>query len=144
MSRVATDRTAPPSSLGRREAELIEHLEAIAHLFDRRYRVPGTSIRFGLDPIFGLVPVAGDTVSAAVALYLVWLAHRAGADGRLKRQMIGNVAVDYLIGLVPIIGNIGDVFFKANTRNLRLLNEHLARTRPPRSGAVSTGRGKLS
>ena len=126
--------TAPPQ-LGRREAELLEHLEALEHLFDRRFRVPGTRIRFGLDPILGLVPVAGDTVSAAVSFYLIWLAHNVGGGARLKGRMVGNVLVDYLVGLVPIIGNIGDVFFKANTRNLRLLREHLARTAPPRSRA---------
>lgn len=139
MTDVADRAGAAQSQLGRREAELLEHLEAIEHLFDRRFRMPGTSIRFGLDPILGLVPVAGDTVSAAVSLYLIWLAHNVGGGARLKSRMVGNVLVDYLVGLVPIIGNIGDVFFKANTRNLRLLKEHLARSRPPRSGASPAG-----
>ena len=127
MDQVADRPGGPEPSLSAREADLLQHLESIEHLFDQRYRVPGTRIRFGLDAILGLVPVAGDTVSAASSAYLIWLAHRIGADATLKRRMVGNVFVDYLIGLVPVIGNVGDVFFKANTRNLRLLREHLQR-----------------
>ncbi|HEX2256988.1 MAG TPA: DUF4112 domain-containing protein [Afifellaceae bacterium] len=135
MSDLAKSDGAAPARMSGREADLLEHLEALERLFDQRYRIPGTPVRFGMDAILGLVPVAGDTVSAAVALYLVWLSRRAGADASIRRRMIGNVFVDYLIGLVPILGNIGDLFFKANTRNLRLLKEHLARTAPPRSAA---------
>lgn len=120
------DRTgAAPSDLTVREAELLEHLETLERLFDRQFRIPGVPVRIGLDSILGLIPVAGDTLGAGMSLYLIWLAHRIGAGGGVKARMVGNAAVDYAIGLVPLVGDVGDVFFKANTRNVRLLKEHL-------------------
>jgi hypothetical protein len=127
MNEVADRGGAAPTGLTIRETELMEHLEALERLFDRQFRIPGVPVRIGLDSILGLIPVAGDTLSAGASLYLIWLAHRVGADSQVKTRMIGNAAVDYALGLVPLVGDVGDVFFKANTRNVRLLKEHLRR-----------------
>jgi hypothetical protein len=127
MTDLAERTGAAPPDLTIREAELLGHLEALEKLFDRQFRIPGVPVRIGLDSILGLVPVAGDTLSAGVSLYLIWLAHRIGADDRVKARMVGNAAIDYALGLVPLVGDVGDVFFKANTRNVRLLKEHLRR-----------------
>ena len=122
-----------PIDLTAREAELLEHLDALERLFDRQFRIPGIPVRIGLDSILGVVPVAGDTLSAGMSLYLIWLAHRIGADDRVKGRMLANAGFDYVLGLIPLVGDIGDVFFKANTRTVRILKEHLRKKARPRS-----------
>ena len=103
----------------------LRRLDRLERLLGRRFGVPG--LRFGLDSVLGLVPIVGDAASGLLSAYLIYEAHKAGADNRLKARMLGNAGFDYLLGLVPLVGDIGDVFFKANTRNVRLLKEHLAR-----------------
>lgn len=102
---------------------LLARLEQVEKLFDRNFSFLG--IRFGWDAILGLVPVAGDTVAAGVAAWIFWKAQRLGVPGRLKAQMLVNIVFDYVVGAIPVLGTIVDVFYKANTRNLRLLKEHL-------------------
>jgi Domain of unknown function (DUF4112) len=108
---------------------LFAHLDRTATLLDGRYCLPFTRIRFGWDVIVGLLPVAGDLMTAAVSLYLVRCARKLGADRPLAARMLLNVAVDALIGAIPIIGTIFDVFFRANERNLLLLIDHIQRHR---------------
>lgn len=138
MTDIADRTGAAPSDLSAREAELLDHLEALERLFDRQFRIPGVPVRIGLDSILGVVPVAGDTLSAGMSLYLIWLAHRIGADDSVKARMVGNAAFDYALGLIPLVGDIGDVFFKANTRNVRLLKEHLRK-----KGRLHSAAGQL-
>lgn len=101
---------------------------------DASLRVPGTNIRFGLDPILGLVPVAGDVVSAAFSLYILREAARLGVPRPVLARMATNIGIDVAVGLVPLLGDAGDVFFKANQRNLGLIDRHL-RSQPPRPRA---------
>jgi uncharacterized protein DUF4112 len=110
---------------------LFVYLDQTAALLDSRYRVPFTRIRFGWDAIAGLLPVAGDLATAAVSLHLVRCARTLGADGQLAWRMVLNVLVDALLGSIPIIGAIFDVFFRANERNLKLLIDHIERHRRP-------------
>ena len=110
---------------------LFDDLDRTATLLDSRYRVPFTRVRFGWDAIVGLLPVVGDLATAAVSLHLVRRAHRLGADRRLASRMVLNVLVDALLGFIPIIGTIFDVFFRANERNLKLLIDHIERHRRP-------------
>lgn len=100
---------------------------------DTRYRVPGTSYRFGLDPIISLLPVVGDTASLLISLYPLAEAARAGVRRRVLVRMLANLGLDWLAGLVPLIGVIPDAWYKANTRNLRLLEKELGNEtqRPP-------------
>ncbi|WP_424933201.1 DUF4112 domain-containing protein [Amaricoccus macauensis] len=105
--------------------EEIEQLERMAKLLDARFVIPFTGIRFGLDGLLGLVPVVGDTAALAPSLYVVYRAHRLGVRRSVLLRMMGNTAADYAIGIVPVFGDILDVAFKANRRNVALLREEL-------------------
>jgi hypothetical protein len=107
----------------------LDRLDRFADLLDSRYRIPGTSIRFGWDPIVGLVPVAGDLVMVVASLQLMAQARGLGADRAMLTRMGVNVAIDFLAGSVPIIGPIFDLFFRANLRNLKLLTDEIQRRR---------------
>ena len=114
---------------------------SLARLLDNAVRVPGTPIRFGLDAVLGLVPGLGDTAGAALAGYVVILAARLGAPSTVVLRMLWNVAVDTAVGAVPLFGDLFDVGWKANTRNLALLDRYLEQPGETRaaSGAVVAG-----
>jgi uncharacterized protein DUF4112 len=111
----------------RREA--LQRLDFLATLLDSAILIPGTNIRFGADAVIGLVPGIGDAVTTALSAWIVYEAHRLGVPRRMLARMIGNVALDGLFGAVPLIGDVFDVMWRANRRNLRLLREHLKRTK---------------
>ena len=113
---------APPS-----RAESVVRLEQLSALLDSAFKVPGTNVRLGLDSLIGLVPGIGDLVSTAVSSYIIWEARRLGLPRWKIARMIGNVALDTTVGAVPLLGDVADVFFKANRRNMRIIREHLAR-----------------
>ena len=104
-------------------------LEQLADLMDNKFVIPGTNIRVGLDAIMGLVPGIGDTASLAVSGYIIHKARQNGVHPFLLSRMTWNVFMDWLIGLVPLVGDIFDVGFKANRRNIALIREHF-KTRP--------------
>lgn len=104
----------------------IREMEELADLLDSRFRVPGTSIRFGLDSLLGLVPGVGDGATAIAALYVVLRAHRLGVPRHLVLRMLGNVGLDALVGTIPLVGDLFDLGFKANRRNVALAKRHLA------------------
>jgi hypothetical protein len=99
-------------------------VERMSKLLDSKFRIPGTSIRFGLDPIFGLFPVAGDLGTMLISLSLIYTMYQNGASGKLVAKMILNVLVDALFGSIPILGSFFDVYYKANNRNVRLLKQY--------------------
>ncbi|MBE9635697.1 DUF4112 domain-containing protein [Salipiger mangrovisoli] len=92
---------------------------------DRAYRIPFTGIRFGWDAMFGLVPGIGDTLALAPALWIVKEAHGMGAPKVLLGQMGANLATDWVAGLIPLVGDVFDIGFRANTRNAALLRRWL-------------------
>lgn len=96
-------------------------IEAISKLLDVAFVVPGTKIRYGIDGLVGLVPVVGDILTTAIALWIVREARALGAPRYLVARMLGNVALDGVVGLVPFAGDAFDVMFRANMRNMRLL-----------------------
>jgi hypothetical protein len=108
----------------RSRRERIERLDRIATLLDTAFVLPGTNIRFGADALIGLVPGVGDSVTTALAAWIVYEAHKLGVPRRVLIRMIGNVAIDGLVGSVPVFGDIFDVAFRANRRNVRILREH--------------------
>ena len=122
---------AETSREGHRDSEVataIVELDLLAALLDSRWRIPGTSIRFGLDALLGLVvPVLGDMATGLVSAYIVVRARNCGAGNGLVARMLGNVLLDTVGGSVPILGSIFDIYFKANNRNIRLLRRHLQR-----------------
>jgi hypothetical protein len=96
-----------------------------ASWLDERFRIPGTRWRFGLDGLLGLIPVAGDTATAALAAYLVFEAKRLGVPNRILSRMVANILIDLAVGSVPVVGDVFDVGWKANSRNLKILKEYL-------------------
>ena len=102
-------------------------LDAIADLLDSRWRIPGTGIRFGADALLSLLPGLGPIMSTVISGYLIWEARRLGVSTGTVLRMIGNVGLDGLISAVPVAGAVGDIFFRANRRNIALLRRHLAR-----------------
>jgi hypothetical protein len=105
----------------------LARLEALAKLMDGAFMLPGTSIRFGLDGIIGLVPVAGDMAAGLVSAYLIWEAKQLGAPKWLIARMVANAFLDTAIGAVPVVGDAFDVLFRANMKNMALLRRHLER-----------------
>jgi hypothetical protein len=108
-------------------AERIARIDRLATLLDTRFAIPFTKIRFGADSLIGLAPGVGDAITTALALYIVYEAHRLGAPKTLLARMLGNVAIDGAVGIVPVAGDLFDVMFRANRRNVRILREHLDR-----------------
>ena len=112
---------------GPTRADSVARLEALAHLLDSAFLIPGTNQRVGIDAILGFVPVVGDLISTALSSYIIWEARQLGLPRWKIARMIGNVAVDTAVGAIPVAGDAFDLFFKANERNLRIINEHLKR-----------------
>jgi hypothetical protein len=94
----------------------------LAQLMDNRFKVLG--FRFGLDPILGLIPGAGDLVSLGLATYIILIAIRMGLPKEKIAQMIGNASIDLVVGAAPILGDLGDFFFKANLKNLEIIRQN--------------------
>ncbi len=108
-----------------RDIQLAERAERIARLMDNSFRVPLTRITFGWDSILGLVPGVGDALALAPSLRILHLSHQAGAPASLRNRMLINIGVDWVIGLVPLLGDIFDLGYKANLRNAALLRAHV-------------------
>ena len=104
-------------------------IEWLAWVMDSAVRVPGTNITLGADALLGLVPGVGNLVTTAVSGYLIREAWRLGVPRRTIVRMVGNVAMDSVISAVPIVGNVADVFWKANRKNMQILAEHFGRDR---------------
>ncbi len=117
-----------------RPVSALARLRGWAEWLDSRFRVPWTSIRFGLDPICSLVPGVGDLVSPLFALLLVVQGIRQHVPRIVLARMVLNAFIDALIGTIPIAGTIGDVFWRANLMNLALLERHAQPGRAPRAG----------
>ncbi len=94
-----------------------------ANLLDGVWGIPFTRWRFGVDALLGLLPVAGDLLSALLGLSLVWHAHHLGAPTHLKLRMAGNLVLDFIIGSLPILGDIADIAMRKNQRNATLLEK---------------------
>jgi hypothetical protein len=103
----------------------LERLRAIARLFDQAFGVPGTRFRFGIDALFGLVPGLGDIAGALVGVYALHVARGLRVPAEIQLNMLANVALDALVGTIPLLGDLFDFVFKAQTRNLALLDEWL-------------------
>ena len=105
----------------------LARLDALARLLDVAFILPGTNIRYGIDGLIGLIPVVGDIITTAISLWLVREARALGAPWHVTARMLGNVAVQGVIGTVPVAGDAFDVLFRANMRNARLLRRWMDR-----------------
>lgn len=101
-------------------------IERLVDLLDQRFQLPGTKVRFGYDALLGLVPVIGDFLGALLGVAVVFEALRMRAPVQVVARMIVNLWLESAIGSVPLVGDVWDVWFKANRRNLKLLQKHVS------------------
>lgn len=113
-----------PSAPQQPQQRGLKHLGRLAKLMDAQFRIPGTDVRFGLDGLIGLIPGAGDLSTFAVSGYMLWIMANNGASGYVLARMTVNILIDALLGSIPLIGDLFDIAFKANMRNMRLMQEH--------------------
>jgi len=118
-----------PTERDSEEIPSIEQIERLADWLDSRFRIPGVPVRFGLDALIGLLPGVGDTATSLAAFYILQAASRHGVPKLTIARMAMNLAVDYLVGSIPFVGDAFDVYWKANRRNVELLRQH-ARANP--------------
>jgi hypothetical protein len=102
----------------------IDALMQLSHLMDRAFVIPGTKIRFGLDSVLGLLPFIGDTLGLAISGYIYTFAKKTGVPFYLRLKMIWNIFIDWLIGIIPFAGDIFDVGWKANSKNVTIIAEY--------------------
>ena len=105
----------------------VARLDALAKLFDTAFILPGTNIRFGVEAVMRLVPGIGDAAASALSCYLLYEAHRLDVPRHVFARMVANVAIEGVVGAVPFIGDLFDVGFRANRRNVKILQEHFER-----------------
>lgn len=103
----------------------LDSIDRLAANLDCRFRLPFTKVYFGWDPVIGLVPIAGDLVSAALSVQIVVAARRLGASPQLVRRMAYNAAIDAVVGAIPLAGTVFDIFFRANLQNVHLLMDDI-------------------
>jgi len=122
--------TAPVSSDRHVDTAWLSRVSNVAHALDSAWGVPGTNLRLGLDSVLGLIPGAGDLVAMGLSGYLLWEAYRHGASRGTLMRMASNIAIDTGIGSIPLLGDLFDVFWKSNRRNMRLLEREFQAHRP--------------
>jgi hypothetical protein len=121
MDRLPTPPALTPE-VGTIDHGRLERLRRVGVLLDNAIPIPGTRFRLGLESLIGLVPGIGDVIGSLLSLYIIVEAHRMGVPRSVLARMGWNVAIDTLVGEVPILGDLFDIGFKANLRNLALLD----------------------
>lgn len=116
--------------LGRDAASVRKRVEGMEHLLEGLIKIPGTNQRLGLDVILDVLPIGGDVIGAALGAYMVWEARNLGMSKAQMARMFGNVGLDFLLGLIPLVGAVPDFFFRSNTRNLKIIRKHLDKHHP--------------
>ena len=120
-----TTQTAADSATTPGQPPALERARVVGNLLDEAITVPGTGFKIGIDPILGVLPVAGDSVTTLASLYIVFVGLRLGLPPRALAKMIGFVGVDFVVGSVPILGTVVDAFLKVNKRNVATLERHV-------------------
>jgi hypothetical protein len=132
-TRMHTDAAAKIAGMipiGRDPAAVRQRIEAMEHLLEGLFTIPGINRRIGLDVILDVIPVGGDVIGSVMGAWMVWEARNLGMSKTQMARMFGNVGVDFLLGLIPVVGIIPDFFFRSNTRNLKIIKRHLDRHHP--------------
>jgi hypothetical protein len=124
----------PPNDLGQltsRDPQAVRRrIEMLEGLLEGIFTIPGTNQRVGLDVIMGLIPVGGSAVAAVMGSYLAWEARNLGMSKTALVRMAGNIGVDALLGAIPVVGMVPDLFFRSNTRNLKIIKRYLDKHHP--------------
>jgi uncharacterized protein DUF4112 len=110
---------------GMSHEQRLAQVKWLANLLDDAFRIPGTPLRFGWDSVLGLFPGLGDVLTSALSLLIVHHAWQTGASKLTLARMLGNVSIDFVVGAIPLLGDMFDVVWKANRKNARLLEQHL-------------------
>jgi uncharacterized membrane protein len=114
---------------GPTRADSVRRMEAVAHVLDTAFLIPGTNQRIGIDAIIGLVPGIGDAVTTLLSSYVIWEARQLGLSRFAIARMLANLAVHASVGAIPVVGDVFDAFFRVNQRNMRIVRAHLGRER---------------
>ena len=112
----------------------LKWVSRLSYLMDEQFRLPGTKYRFGIDPVINLIPFAGDLTGFLISGGMVLAMANKGASSKIVVLMCLNILLDATIGAIPVIGQIFDFFFKANSRNLKLIKEHYLENKHQGSG----------
>ena len=104
----------------------MSEVRRLAHLLDEAVKIPIINYRVGLDGLLGIVPVIGDFSGFAISSYIIFKAHNMGVPRQKVSRMIFNSVVDVLVGSIPLVGDIFDLFWKSNKRNVRIIERHFA------------------
>jgi hypothetical protein len=112
--------------------QIIRRLQRLSWLLDDAVRIPGTRITLGWDSVLGIVPGIGDAITTAFSAYFLWEANRLGLSTSTLVKMLGHVGIDFVVGTVPVVGDLLDIGWRANRRNLKLLYRELGITAAPR------------
>jgi len=115
------------------ENEELTYLKQYAKLLDSKFRIPGTEITFGIDPLLGVIPVLGDLIGYGFSTVLIYSAFKKGVKGEVLVKMLANIGIDALVGMIPLLGTVFDFVYKANTRNYKLLTEFVEEDKHSRS-----------
>ena len=128
-------RSTPAPIVATRRTPQVERLKLLTRLLDNAFQIPGTHFRIGLDAIVGIIPGIGDAIGAVFSAFIVFQAARLGVSRATLARMMGNVVLDTVVGEIPILGDLFDAGWKANTKNMALLEAHL--DRPAATGRSS-------
>jgi uncharacterized protein DUF4112 len=123
-----------PRALTPEVRQRLEALRSLQRWLDEAFRVPGTSLTFGWDPLIGLLPWAGDVLTALMSGAIVLQAHHMRLPRVVQLRMLGNVAIDLVAGAIPFIGDAADFFWKSNKKNFAMLEQHAYEVRPASAG----------
>lgn len=118
------------AATGSDPAAIRKRIEMMEQVLERSFTLPGINRKVGLDFALGLVPVVGDIITGAMGLYIVWEARNLGMSKFQLMRMAANVGFDSLLGAVPIAGDVFDLFWRSNTRNLKIIRKHLDKHHP--------------
>ncbi|QIZ70286.1 DUF4112 domain-containing protein [Oxynema aestuarii] len=113
-----------------RQAKTVQRLRNISRLLDNAIPIPGTPYRIGLDPLLGLLPAGGDLAGALLSAYIVFSAAQLGLPRESLVRMVSNILLETVVGTIPIVGDLFDVAWKANIKNMELLESHLDTPQP--------------
>ena len=125
--------------MGRDPASVRRRIEHAEHLLEGLFVIPVINRRIGLDVILDALPFAGDAIAAAMGGWIIWEARNLGMSKWQMARMAGNVGIDFVLGLIPLVGAIPDFFFRSNTMNLKMIKRHLERHHP----ALATIEGRV-